>query len=232
MCGRYAIFGPASASREAKEAMDRLGVDIVSEINQRDDQFNVAPTHRAPVLAAGQHGVEVKALRWGLIPSWAKDEKIGARTINARADTIASKPAFRAAFKRRRCLVPASGYFEWTGDAGHKQPWFIHAPDNELLVFAGLWEAWRPSEQAEWLRTFTVVTGEPGEVSKDIHDRQPVVLPPETWSDWLTGTPEEAAAVLGLAHQPDLMFHPVAKAVGSPRSNGPELVEPIELGAA
>lgn len=231
MCGRYAIFGPASASREAKEAMDRLGVDIVSEINQRDDQFNVAPTHRAPVIAQGQHGVEVKALRWGLVPSWARDEKIGARTINARADTLATKPAFRAAFRRRRCLVPSSGYFEWTGAVGHKQPWFIHAPDNALLVFAGLWEAWRATEHDEWLRTFTVVTGEPGEVSKDIHDRQPVILPPDAWAAWLTGTPDEAAACLAATHPPTLAFHPVAKAVGSPRSNGPELVEPIELAA-
>lgn len=211
--------------------MDRLGVDIVSEINQRDDQFNVSPTQRAPVIAQGMHAAEVKALRWGLVPGWAKDEKIGARMINARADTLATKPAFRAAFKRRRCLVPASGYFDWTGDAGRRQPWFIHAVGQELLLFAGVWEAWRPDETAEWLRTFTIVTGEPGEVSRDIHDRQPVILPARAWSTWLTGTPEEAALLLADAHQPALVYYPVGKAVGSPRNNGPELVQKIELPA-
>jgi putative SOS response-associated peptidase YedK len=229
MCGRYATFGPVSLSREAKEVLGQLEIDIVSEINQRDDQFNIAPTQKALVMASGEHGYEVKALRWGLIPSWAKDEKIGATTINARVETVVTKPAFRNAFKKRRCLVPASGYFEWKGAAGSKQPYFIHDPKGDLLMFAGLWEAWRGSEADEWLRTFTIITGEPGKVSGDIHDRQPVILPPDLWSVWCEGSPDEASATLAKAPEAELVYHPVPKAVGSPRNKGPELVEPITL---
>src|ERR1700754_5067977 len=139
MCGRYATFGPVSLSREAKTVLDQLELDIVSEINQREDQYNIAPTQKALVMASGKRGYEVKPLRWGLIPSWAPDTKIGARTINARVETVATKPAFRGAFnKKRRCLVPASGYFEWRAEEGGKQPYFIRAPAGDLLMFAGL----------------------------------------------------------------------------------------------
>jgi putative SOS response-associated peptidase YedK len=228
MCGRYAIFGPASASREAKEAMDSLGFDIVDEINKRDDQFNVAPTQKALVVARNHEGrAEAKMLRWGLVPSWAKDDRIGSKLVNARAETVAEKPSFRTAFKKRRCLVPASGYFEWKGEAGHKQPYFIHDPNGTVLFFAGLWEGWKKPDD-DWLHTFTVVTGAPGKVSGDIHDRQPVILPPDLWEVWLDGTPAEASATLAVAPEATLRYHAVPKAVGSPRNNGPELVEPIE----
>lgn len=229
MCGRYATFGPVSVSRDAKAVLNELELDLVSEINQREDQFNIAPTQKALVIALGEHGYEAKAIRWGLVPAWAKDEKIGAKMINARAETVASKPAFRGAFKKRRCLVPASGYFEWKGEAGAKQPYFIHDPAGHLLMFAGLWDVWRPSAEAEWLRTFTIVTGEPGKVSGDIHDRQPVILPPDLWEVWASGSPDEAAATLAAVPEADLAYHPVPKAVGSPRNKGPELVEPITL---
>lgn len=109
MCGRYATFGPVSLSREARTVLEQLELDVVSEINQREDQFNIAPTQKALVVTGGEHGYEMGALRWGLIPARAKDAKIGAKTINARAETVAAKPAFRSAFKKRRCLVPASG---------------------------------------------------------------------------------------------------------------------------
>jgi putative SOS response-associated peptidase YedK len=114
MCGRYSLFGPATASRDAKEWMDRYGFDIISQINQRDDQFNIAPTQKALIVGQGPDGADARMYRWGLIPTWAKDTKIGAKMINARAETVAEKPAFRSAFKKRRCLVPASGYFEWS----------------------------------------------------------------------------------------------------------------------
>lgn len=229
MCGRYATFGPVSLSRKAKEALFDLEVDLVSEIHQREDQFNIAPTQRALVMARGEAGYEVKSLRWGLIPSWATDPKIGAKTINARAETVATKPAFRSAFKKRRCLVPASGYFEWKGKAGSKQPYFIHDPAGHLLMFAGLWEAWRPGEGEEWSRTFTIITGEPGKVSGDIHDRQPVILPPDLWRVWVEGSPDEASATLAATPEAELVYHPVPTAVGNPRNNKPELVEPISL---
>jgi putative SOS response-associated peptidase YedK len=229
MCGRYATFGPVSLSREAKEVLHDLEVDILSEIHQREDQFNIAPTQRALVMAHGAHGYEVKPLRWGLIPSWSTDPKMGAKMINARAETVATKPAFRSAFKKRRCLVPASGYFEWKGEAGSKQPYFIHDPAGHLLMFAGLWEAWRAGEGEEWSQTFTIITGEPGKVSGDIHDRQPVILPPDLWAVWVQGTPDEASATLVAAPEADLVYHPVSTAVGNPRNNKPEMVHPIEL---
>lgn len=208
--------------------LEQLELDVVSEINQREDQFNIAPTQKALVVTGGERGYEMGALRWGLIPAWAKDTKIGAKTINARAETVAAKPAFRSAFKKRRCLVPASGYFEWKGEQGSKQPYFIHDPAGHLLMFAGLWELWRPAEGGDWLRTFTIVTGEPGKVSGDIHDRQPVILPPDLWAVWVDGMPEEASSVLDVAPEAELVYHPVPKAVGSPRNRGPELVAPID----
>jgi putative SOS response-associated peptidase YedK len=229
MCGRYATFGPVSLSREAKAVLDQLELDVVSEINQRDGQYNIAPTQKALVIASGEHGYEIKPLRWGLIPIWAKDAKIGAKTINARAETVATKPSFRAAFKKRRRLVPASGYFEWKGEVGHKQPYFIHDPAAHLLMFAGLWEAWRPAEGEEWVKTFTIVTGEPGKVSGDIHDRQPVILPPDLWAVWCDGMPDEASATLVATPEAELVYYPVDTKVGSPRNKGAELVEPITI---
>ena len=229
MCGRYALFGPVSVSRDGKAALDDMGVDLESALNQRDPLYNIAPTQKAPILAYADDGYAIKATRWGLIPSWAKDEKIGNKLVNARAETVADKPSFRAAFKKRRCLVPASGYFEWKGEAGHKQPYFIHNPDDYLLMFAGLWEGWKPADEAEWLHTFTIITGEPGRVSGDIHDRQPVILPPQSWQAWLTDEPHLAADLLQHVPEAKLTYYPVTKAVGSPHNTGQELVQPVEL---
>ena len=229
MCGRYAMFGPVSTSRAAKAALEQMDVDLESALDQREPQYNVAPTQKAPILAHTDEGYTIKGTRWGLIPSWARDEKIGSKLINARAETVAEKPSFRAAFKKRRCLVPASGYFEWKGAAGHKQPYFIQDPIGDLLLFAGLWERWKPGDDAEWLHTFTIITGEPGKVSGDIHDRQPVILPPTSWQEWLTDEADVAADVLHHAPDVELTCHPVTKAVGSPKNNGPEMVRPVDL---
>jgi len=232
MCGRYATFGPVSVSRHAREVLEHMEVDIISEINQREPQYNIAPTQKAPVLVHGEGGYHVRAYRWGLVPSWAKDLSIGARMINARVEGllgVTEKPsrAFIGALKKRRCLVPAIGYFEWKGVSPNKQPYFIHDPAGHLLMFAGLWEGWRESRDAEVVHTYTIITGEPGKISGDIHDRQPVILPPDLWEVWMEGPPEEAPAVLAAAPEADLIYHPVPKAVGNPRNKGPELVEPI-----
>lgn len=228
MCGRYATFGPASLSRQGRDVLERLELDLTSEINQRDDRFNIAPTQRALIVTAGEGRAEIGLSRWGLVPSWAKDTAIGAKTINARREGLAEKPAFRAAVKRRRCLVPASGYYEWSGEKGSKQPYFIQPADGELLLFAGLWEIWRGPD-GEPVRSFTIVTGEPGKVTGDIHDRQPVMLAPDAWDDWLFAPVELALQALAAAAGPDLVFHPVGKSVGSPKNDGPELVEPIVI---
>jgi putative SOS response-associated peptidase YedK len=187
-----------------------------------------------PVVRTTHEGeLVVSDFRWGLVPSWSKDIKIGAKAINARAETVAEKPMFREAFKRRRCLVPASGYFEWKVDEGGKQPYFIHSPDSPLLMFGGLWESWRENRddrEAEPLRTYTIVTGPPGVVSGDVHDRAPVILSAEQWSTWLSGETEAAAGILANAVEPKLTYYPVPKAVGSPKNDRPELVRPLEEG--
>src|SRR5690606_6955805 len=166
-------------------------------------------------------GISVRELRWGLVPGWAKDVKIGYKAINARAETVAEKPMFRSAFKARRCLVPARGYFEWKGEKPPKQPYYIHPPGDDLLLFAGLWESWRPEQDAEPLYTYTIVTGPPGLVSGDIHDRAPVILPTALWHDWLTADPAAALELIRTAPEPDLTYYAVDRAVGTPKNDRP-----------
>ncbi len=136
---------------------------------------------------------------------------------------------FRGAFKSRRCLVPAQGYFEWKGTSPNKQPYFIHAPDKTLLLFAGLWEHWWPVKDAEPVLTFTIVTGPPGIVSGDIHDRAPLILSPASWDAWLSGSAEDAKRIVDTTTEPELTYYPVTKAVGAPRNNTAANVEPIAM---
>jgi putative SOS response-associated peptidase YedK len=233
MCGRYAQYAPIQLTEEEESALHDLNaeLDLAGVLNQREPRFNICPTQTAPVIARGEAGIEVKGLRWGLVPGWAQNIKIGTHAINARQESVEVKPMFRAAFKKRRALVPASGFFEWTGEKGHKQPWIIYPPDHTLMLFAGLWEAWKDTTDpaAEWIKTFTILTGLPGKVSGDIHDRQPVILPPTMWETWLDGTPEEAASLLEAVPEAELVYHPVTKAVSSPKSQGRQLIEPITL---
>ncbi len=191
---------------------------------------------------------ELRVVRWGLVPFWAKDPKIGSRLINARAETVASKPAFRHAFKRNRCLLPADGYYEWQrpdgssqdepgGRGGVKQPYFITRGDGGPLAFAGLYELWRDpalpdDHERAWLWTATIITtSAPDELGR-IHDRMPMVIEPDRWADWLdpaAGDPADLAALLAPAAASGLISYPVSTAVNSVRNNGPELMERIEL---
>jgi putative SOS response-associated peptidase YedK len=233
MCGRYARQLEFNFTFNEREVLERMNPLLVDQLMQREPAYNICPTQNQPVIAMGDDGYEMKALRWGLVPGWAKDLKIGAHAINARQETVRTKPMFRAAFKhaKHRCLVPATGYYEWTGEAGSKQPWFIYPPNHSLLLFAGLWEAWKDKTDpdAEWVRTFTILTGEPGKVSGDVHDRQPVILPPELWEKWLTCDADDAEAMLAEVPEAELVYHPVSKLVSSPRNQGEKLIEPIAL---
>ena len=162
-------------------------------------------------------------MRWGLVPFWAKDPRIGRRTINARAETVASKPAFRAAFRRRRCLVPADGFYEWTGPRGKRQPLNIHRSDGNPLALAGLWES-----HDEFGPTFTIITTAPNAYMSTIHSRMPVVLEPGDWNTWLSADDEDPAwraALLRPAADHVLTGYPVNPAVNSVRNNGPHLLE-------
>jgi putative SOS response-associated peptidase YedK len=233
--------------------------EVAEEAANRADAVSAppasAPSASAPpasaLSAAAQPGVarELRVVRWGLVPFWAKDPKIGSRLINARAETVASKPAFRHAFKRNRCLLPADGYYEWQRPdgtesdvpggkgSGAKQPYFITRGDGGPLAFAGLYELWRDDalpddHERAWLWTTTIITtSAPDELGK-IHDRMPMVITPDRWSDWLDpafNDPADLMALLAPAASSGLISYPVSTAVNSVRHNGPELIERIEL---
>ena len=185
MCGRYSV---AVTSEELEQVFE---APVVGEVKL--PRWNVAPTQDAPVVVVGRQGRGILSLRWGLVPRWAKDPAVGSRQINARAETVATRPAFRDALARHRCLVPADGFYEWAERPGvGRVPFWIHHRRGGLLALAGLRESWRPSPDAEALRTFTILTTEPNRVVAPLHDRMPVVLPPTAWEAWLD--PETAVA--------------------------------------
>jgi putative SOS response-associated peptidase YedK len=185
---------------------------------------------------------ELRVVRWGLVPSWAKDISIGSRLINARAETVSEKPSFRRAFAKRRCLLPADGYYEWQvlegkGPKGKnlKQPFFIHRADGGPLAFAGLYELWRDREHPDgdpdaWLWTATIITTSAPDELGQIHDRMPMVIAPDSWADWLDPGNSDVGdlrALLAPAAARGLATYPVSTAVNAVRNNGPELIEPV-----
>jgi len=232
----------AVVTREARPSEDAEAAAEAAE---------AAPDGTAAAPAAARSGVarELRVVRWGLVPFWAKDPKIGSRLINARAETVAAKPAFRQAFKRRRCLLPADGYYEWQrpdgssqdepggrAGGGAKQPYFITRGDGGPLAFAGLYELWRDAElpddhERAWLWTATIITTSAPDDLGRIHDRMPMVIEPERWADWLdpaANDPADLAALLAPAAVGGLVSYPVSTAVNSVRNNGPELIKRIE----
>ncbi|SMF58436.1 SOS response-associated peptidase [Pseudogulbenkiania subflava] len=223
MCGRYAIYTPF------RGLWQQLELDFASP-----PRYNIAPTQNIPIIRrAARGGVEVAEAHWGLIPFWAKDRKIGYSTINARAETVAEKPAFRAAFKHRRCIIPASGLYEWQDLGGkQKQPWFITDAEGDGLGFAGLWERWTDPATAEAIDSCTIIVGPANDLVRPIHDRLACILPPEHYRDWLD--PEAPGPFLQSLLTPcpseRLRMWPVSARVGNPRHDGPDLVEPV-LGA-
>ena len=222
MCGRYA----SSANPD-----DLAGYFRVEEPPEEvlPPSYNVAPTDPVYVVVERKEKRSLKVVRWGLVPSWAKDPKVGARFINARRETVAEKPAFRAAYQRRRCLVPADGYFEWQPQGGTKQPYFLVARDRRPLAMAGLYEVWKgPDERFLW--TCTVITTEAADELGHIHDRMPLLVPEEAWARWLDPSVEDPGQDLLVPGTPGVLdAWPVSPAVGNVRNNGPELVEPISV---
>ncbi|GAB4571689.1 MAG: SOS response-associated peptidase [Anaerolineae bacterium] len=193
-------------------------------------RYNIAPTQ--PVLALTNEGTrDATLLQWGLVPSWAKDPSIGSRMINARAETLAEKPSFRAAFRRRRCVIFADGFYEWQkGPDGKKTPVYIRVHDGQPFAFAGLWEVWQGPGAENWLRTCTIITTRPNTFMARIHNRMPVILDRARVEDWLT--PEEVEPALLqeiLAPYAPAAFsaYPVSRAVNSPHNDDPSLIEPL-----
>jgi putative SOS response-associated peptidase YedK len=194
-------------------------------------RYNAAPTDLLPVCRLDRSGQrEIAMLRWGLIPFWANDPNVGFKSINARAETVATAPAFREAFKHRRCLVPADGFYEWRKLAGGgKQPYLIQMRDGAPFSFAGLWERWKKGP--ELIESFTIITGEPNSLVADLHDRMPVILDPADYDSWLTGTDPAAPRKMLQPFPAQLMAaFPISTKVNSVKNDTADVIEP--LGAA
>ena len=221
MCGRYTLTVDASVLAELFE------LDPPTELEPR---YNIAPTQQVPIVRRGRDVErEWAEVRWGLVPFWAKDTKIGNRLINARAESAADKPSFRSAFKHRRCLVPADGFFEWATTDGGKQPYHIRFGDRRPFAFAGLWERWSPDD-GPTVESCTILTTRPNELVARLHDRMPVILPAARFDDWLDEGPigPDAAEAMLVPHPADGMEAvPVSTRVNSPTNDGPECVKPI-----
>lgn len=217
MCGRFAFFAP----REAIAALFELAT--VPAIEPR---YNIAPTQYAPVVRASEETRELVMLRWGLVPHWAKDVSIGNRMVNARSETLATKPAFRDAFHRRRCLVPANGFYEWAPGENGRQPHFIGLPSGEPFAMAGLWESWRDPESEERIQTFTIVTTPANPQIAELHDRMPALVDPGDFGIWLDpATDPSQLTDLLTPFRDRLDTTPVSRAVNDPRNEGPAILE-------
>jgi putative SOS response-associated peptidase YedK len=219
MCGRYRLIG--------YESYGELNDVRISPRFTPSVRYNVAPTQRVAVVL-DESPNEFSEVRWGLIPSWAKDAKIASSLINARCETVATKPAFRSAFKRRRCLVPADGFYEWQKVGIGKQPYSIQLKNGEPFAFAGLWESWANTEGAE-VRTCSIITTTPNELTSRIHDRMPVILPLAKRREWLDPqrTPEQLQTLLVPYAAEEMTAYPISQRVGSPKNDDPGVIEPL-----
>jgi len=195
-------------------------------------RYNVAPTQPLTVvLQRADEGRVVEQHRWGLIPSFAKSARDGAKRINARAETVASSPSFRSSFVKRRCIVPSDGFYEWRRTGGPKQPFFLHPPEDAVLAMAGLWAVWKDPESGLWVPSAAVITTDANEFVSTIHDRMPVLLPREAWDDWLDPELDDRDYLLSLlVPAPDdvLAMYPISTRVNNVRNEGADLLTPVE----
>ena len=222
MCGRFTQQRPTSeiaAIFEAEDLADDPG-----------GHFNVAPTDEAAVVVQRDARRAVVRYRWGLLPGWTDDPRMAGRAFNARAETLATSPLFRDAVRRRRCLVPVDGFYEWLREGTKRQPLRIHDPSEDVLALAGLWTGRRDPDSGEWQRTFTIVTTRPNAFMAGVHDRMPVVVPRDAWARWLDPRPAEPGELRALLEPRDdvaLAAYPVQPLVNNVRNDGPALIEPL-----
>jgi putative SOS response-associated peptidase YedK len=225
MCGRFA------QRTHPKRLAEEFKVGAVPEVEAR---YNIAPTQNILGVREVTEGREMTFFKWGLIPSWAKDASMGARLINARSETIGEKPAFREAFKKRRCIIPADGFYEWQRTGEKKQPFFFRLSDESSFGFAGLWEKWQDGE-GKAIESCTIITTEANDVLRPVHDRMPVILHPEEYALWL-GDDERQQGLLAELLRPypaeAMVVYPVSPLVNSPRNKGAELIVQVELNSA
>jgi putative SOS response-associated peptidase YedK len=227
MCGRFVSSSPPDEVARYFDAEPPTEAAL-------EPRWNVAPTDDVYVVLVDGDVRRLTPAHWGLVPFWAKSPAIGSRMINARAEGLADKNAFKGAFRSQRAIVPADGFYEWRAVPGQKkkQPYFIHRTDGEPLAFAGLWETWRgpDRDRAERLRSTTIITTTANETMAPLHDRMPVILPPSAWDEWLDPTRsdlETLGRLLVPAPVGLLSLHPVDAAVGNVRNQGPHLTDPV-----
>lgn len=219
MCGRYTLRA------NSEKLIRRFGITFGAM--DWSPRFNVAPTQVMPIIRAVEGGRELAPARWGLIPSWAKDAAIGNRMINARSETAAEKPAFRAPLAQRRCLVPADGFYEWQKtSATRKQPYLITMADGEPFGMAGLWERWRDPDGQD-VDSFTILTTAANAAMRPIHERMPVILTPARYASWLDPRKQDVADLMTALPDDALVMHPVSTRVNNPRVDDAACVEPM-----
>jgi putative SOS response-associated peptidase YedK len=226
MCGRY-------TSTTSRDQLGQLFEALVTD-RERAPSYNVTPTSDVYVVLDDGDGRKIDLLRWGFVPAWAKDLKIGGRMINARAESVPTSGAYKSAFKRHRCIIPADGFYEWKKVPGAKakQPYYLERKDGDPVALAGLWDEWRgPDRKGEPLRTCTIITTAPNATMKPIHDRMPVILPSAAWDQWLDPNNDDTEALGKLlvpAPADLLVARPVSTEVNSTRNDGPELIAAVE----
>ncbi|MEC4815421.1 MAG: SOS response-associated peptidase [Scytonema sp. PMC 1069.18] len=222
MCGRFTLYQLGNALAQ---------IFHVEKLPELEPKYNIAPTQMVTTVLynSATKKRELQQLRWGLIPSWAKDPRMGVKLINARAETVTEKPAFRSAFKHRRCLIVADGFYEWQQQGSKKQPFYFRLLEEKPFGFAGLWEQWK-SPEGDQISSCTILTTEANQLVQPIHDRMPVILQPEDYDTWLDPqlqTPERLQPLLHPYSSEKMTAYPVSTLVNSPKHNHPECVKPM-----
>jgi putative SOS response-associated peptidase YedK len=215
MCGRYRLT-------RADRLAEKFDAELAEELHPR---YNIAPTQPVPVVRASASRRVIASMRWGLIPKWAKDASMS--QINARSETLLEKPAFKESFERRRCLIPADGFYEWKRGGGSKQPFHFGMKDDSLFAFAGIWDRWR-APQGEVIESCAILTTRPNKLLRDVHDRMPVILKPENYLEWLVAPASDCGRLRIVVHPFDagmMKRFPVSSAVNDPQIDTPECVE-------
>lgn len=222
MCGRF------TNKAKPEEIEKEFKVSMTTEALFKP-RYNIAPTQIIPAVLEFDGERIIDGLKWGLIPHWSKDDSFAAKLINARAETLAEKPSFRDAFKKHRCIIPASGFYEWDKkSSGAKQPYYFHLKDKEVFGFAGLWEEWLDKETGEQIETCTIITTEANEVLEPIHDRMPVILKSKDYDQWLDAKQTDTDKLQKLLvpyPAKEMTSHEVSRAVNSPTFDSPELIK-------
>ena len=227
MCGRFTQERPAS------DLADIFAAEPL--VDEPGPRFNVAPTDEGLVVVQRDDRRAITSYRWGLVPHWATELKAGSRMFNARAETLTASPAFRDAFRRKRCLVPVDSFYEWKREGTVRQPYRVVREDGRPMALAGLWAGWKDPSTQQVRRTFTIVTTTPNEAVADLHDRMPVLIPDSAWDLWLlpgAAEPGELLAMLQPTDEVALRIYAVNRYVNDVRRDGPELIEPLLATAA